>query len=229
MKVNIDLKKINLRVKSHGAWLTNITCCIQPANSFVSTAGGRPFNNSPMPIFAVGDKVPRIHPSAFIAPTATIVGDVTIHENASVWYGAVVRGDTSFAVIHRGANVQDGAVVHGRADLPSIIEEEASIAHNCVIHGAVIGRQALIGNGALVLDGAKIGAGSLIAAGSVVLSDTEIPPGVLAAGTPAVVKRKITGTPSEEWVTGNPRRYARLAVLHRDGVRELHRESVEAP
>ncbi len=195
----------------------------------VSTAARPSFNNSPMPIFAIGDKVPRIHPSAFIAPTASIVGDVTIHENASVWYGAVVRGDTSFAVIHRGANVQDGAVVHGRADLPAIIEEEASIAHNCVIHGAVIGRQALIGNGALVLDGAKVGAGSLIAAGSVVLSDTEIPPGVLAAGTPAVVKRKITGTPSEEWVTGNPGRYARLAVLHREGLRELYRESVEAP
>ena len=110
-----------------------------------------------MPIFAVGDKVPRIHPTAFIAPTASIVGDVTIHENASVWYGAVVRGDTSYAVIHRGANVQDGAVVHGRADLPAIIEEEASIAHNCVIHGAVIGSRALVGNGALVLDGAKVG------------------------------------------------------------------------
>jgi carbonic anhydrase/acetyltransferase-like protein (isoleucine patch superfamily) len=182
-----------------------------------------------MPIFAVGDKVPRIHPTAFIAPTASIVGDVTIHENASVWYGAVVRGDTSYAVIHRGANVQDGAVVHGRADLPSIIEEEASIAHNCVIHGAVIGRQALIGNGAQVLDGAKVGAGSLIAAGSVVLGDTEIPPGVLAAGTPAVVKRQIAGTASEEWVTGNPGRYARLAVMHREGLREMARGEVAAP
>ncbi|HNM76903.1 MAG TPA: gamma carbonic anhydrase family protein [Tepidiformaceae bacterium] len=182
-----------------------------------------------MPIFAIGDKVPRVHPSAFIAPTATIAGDVTIHENASVWYGAVVRGDTSYAVVHRGANVQDGAVVHGRADLPSIIEEDASIAHNCVIHGAVIGKRALIGNGALVLDGATVGEGSLIAAGSVVLGDTVIPPGVLAAGTPAVVKRPIAGTPSEEWVTGNPGRYARLAVLHRDGIRELSRDEVQAP
>lgn len=182
-----------------------------------------------MPIFAVGDKVPRIHPSAFIAPTATIAGDVTIHADASVWYGAVVRGDTSYAVIHRGANVQDGAAVHGRAGLPAIIEEEASIAHNCVVHGAVIGSRALIGNGALVLDGAKVGAGSLIAAGSVVLPDTEIPPGVLAAGTPATVKRPIAGTASEEWVTGNPGRYAALAVLHREGLRELSRDEVGAP
>jgi carbonic anhydrase/acetyltransferase-like protein (isoleucine patch superfamily) len=182
-----------------------------------------------MPIFAVGDKVPRIHPTAFIAPTASIVGDVTIHENASVWYGAVVRGDTSYAVIHRGANVQDGAVVHGRADLPAIIEEEASIAHNCVIHGATIGRQALIGNGAQVLDGAKVGAGALIAAGSVVLGETEIPAGMLAAGTPATVKRAITGTPSEEWVTGNPGRYARLAKMHGEGLREMGRDEVTAP
>ena len=182
-----------------------------------------------MPIYAVGDKIPRIHPSAFIAPTATIVGDVTIHEGASVWYGAVVRGDTSYAVIGRGANVQDGAVVHGRAGQPAIIEAEASVAHNCVIHGALIGERALIGNGALVLDGANVGAGALIAAGSVVLPDTTIPPGMLAAGTPAVVKRAIAGTASEEWITGNPGRYSTLAAFHASGLRELSRESVASP
>lgn len=182
-----------------------------------------------MPIFAVGEKVPRIHPSAFIAPTATVVGDVIIHEGASVWYGAVVRGDTSWVEIHRGANVQDGAAVHSRAGQPAIIGEEASIAHNCVVHGAQIGERALIGNGALVLDGATVGAGSLIAAGSVVLPDTVIPPGVLAAGTPAVVKREIAGTASEEWVTGNPGRYAALARDHAAGVREIPRSAVPAP
>jgi carbonic anhydrase/acetyltransferase-like protein (isoleucine patch superfamily) len=182
-----------------------------------------------MPIYAVGEKVPRIHPSAFIAPTATIVGDVTIHERASVWYGAVVRGDTSYAVIGPGANVQDGAVVHGRADLPALIGEEASVAHNAIIHGAIIGARALIANGAQVLDGAKVGEGALVAAGSVVLPDTEIPPGVLAAGTPAQVKRPLAGTPTEEWVTGNPGRYAMLAAMHGEGVRELERGEVPAP
>ena len=182
-----------------------------------------------MPIYAVGEKIPRIHPSAFIAPTATIVGDVTVHEGASIWYGAVVRGDTSYAVIGRGANVQDGAVVHGRADQPAIIEAEASIAHNCVIHGATIGERALIGNGAQILDGATVGAGALIAAGSVVLPETTIPPGMLAAGTPAVVKRALAGTPSEEWVTGNPGRYSMLAALHSSALRELSRDSVPSP
>jgi carbonic anhydrase/acetyltransferase-like protein (isoleucine patch superfamily) len=180
-------------------------------------------------IFAIGDKVPRIHPTAFIAPTASIVGDVTIHEGASVWYGAVVRGDTSYAVIGKGANVQDGVVVHGRAGLPAIIEAEASIAHNAVVHGATIGERALIGNGALILDGATIGEGALIAAGSVVLPDTTIPAGVLAAGTPATVKRALAGTPAEEWVTGNPGRYAALASDHKANIRELSRSEVLAP
>ncbi len=182
-----------------------------------------------MPIFAVGDKVPRIHPSAFIAPTATIVGDVTIHEGASVWYGAVVRGDTSYAIIGAGANVQDGAVVHGRAGVPALVGEHASIAHNAIIHGATIGARALIANGAQVLDGSTVGEGTLVAAGSVVLPDTEIPAGVLAAGTPAVVKRAIAGTASEEWITGNPGRYAELAETHKAGLRELGRDEVASP
>ena len=182
-----------------------------------------------MPIFAVGDKVPRIHPSAFIAPTANIVGDVTIHEDASVWYGATVRGDTSYVIVERGANIQDGSVVHGRAGQPSLIGESASIAHACVVHGATIGARALIANGALVLDGAVIGEGALVAAGSVVLPDTEIPAGMLAAGTPAQVKRPLAGTPTEEWVTGNPGRYAMLAEMHKAGLRELSREDVPAP
>jgi len=177
-----------------------------------------------MPIYAVGDKVPQIHPDAFIAPTASIVGDVRIGAGASVWYGAVVRGDTSYAVIGEGANVQDGAAVHGRAELPALIGREASLAHNCVVHGAEIGEQALIANGALVLDGAVVGPRALIAAGAIVLAEMVIPEGMLAVGAPAVVKRSILGGPSEEWVTGNPGRYANLAREHRAGLRELTRD-----
>jgi carbonic anhydrase/acetyltransferase-like protein (isoleucine patch superfamily) len=182
-----------------------------------------------MPIYAVGEKVPRIHPTAFIAPTATVVGDVTVHERASIWYGAVVRGDTSYAVIGPGANIQDGAVVHGRADLPALIGESASVAHNAIIHGAVIGARALIANGAQVLDGAKVGEGALVAAGSVVLPEMEIPAGVLAAGTPAQVKRPLAGTATEEWVTGNPGRYATLAQMHGAGLREMRRDELASP
>ena len=177
-----------------------------------------------MPIYAVGDKVPQVHPDAFIAPTATVVGDVRIGAGASVWYGAVVRGDTSYAVIGEGANIQDGAAVHGRADLPALIGREASLAHNCVVHGAEIGEQALIANGAMVLDGARVGARALIGAGAIVLAEQVIPDGMLAVGAPAVVKRSILGGPSEEWVTGNPGRYETLARMHRAGLREIGRE-----
>ncbi|MCY3601810.1 MAG: gamma carbonic anhydrase family protein [Chloroflexi bacterium] len=177
-----------------------------------------------MPVYAVGEKVPVIHESAFIAPTATVVGDVRIEAGASIWYGAVVRGDTSYAVIGAGANIQDGAVVHGRATAPAIVGEEASVAHNAVIHGATIGARALIANGAQVLDGAVVGEGALVAAGSVVLPETEIPAGMLAAGTPAEVKRSIEGTPSQEWVENNPGRYAGLAAEHLAGLREITRD-----
>ncbi len=94
------------------------------------------------------------------------------------------------------------------------------MAHNCVVHGAVLGEECLIANGAIVLDGAKVGARSLVAAGSVVSSGQEIPEGVLAAGAPAVVKRPIEGTPSEFWVKANPGAYQDLAQRHRKGVEE---------
>lgn len=182
-----------------------------------------------MPIYAVGEKIPRIHPSAFIAPTATVVGDVTIHAGASIWYNAVVRGDTSYVVIGRGANVQDGAVVHSRAGNPALIGEEVSIAHGCVVHGATIGHRALVANGAIVLDGAEVGEGALVAAGAVVAPGTVIPPGTLAVGVPAEVRRPLAGTPAEEWVRTGPERYAMLTALHRAGVRELARADVPAP
>lgn len=182
-----------------------------------------------MPIFAVGDKVPRVHPDAFIAPTATVVGDVTLLAGASVWYGAVVRGDTSYVVVGENSNVQDGAVVHSRAGQPTLIGRDVTIAHNCIVHAAEIGNGALIGNGAQVLDGARVGAGALVAAGAVVLSDAVVPAGMLAAGIPAVVKRPIAGTPSEEWVKDNPVVYADLVQEHLAGVREISREETPLP
>ena len=171
-----------------------------------------------MPLYSFEGRSPNVHPTAFIAPTATLVGEVTVEENASVWYGAVIRADFSAVIVRAGANVQDGAVVHGPPGEPTEIGRGATVAHNCVVHGAVLGEECLIANGAIVLDGAKVGARSLIAAGSVVSSGQEIPEGVLAAGAPAVVKRPIEGTPSEFWVKANPAAYQDLAQRHRDGV-----------
>lgn len=182
-----------------------------------------------MPIYAVGSKVPRIHPSAFIAPTANIVGDVTIHENASVWYGAVVRGDTSYAIIGPGANIQDGAVVHSRVGNPALIGVDAGVAHGAIIHGATIGDRALVANGAIVLDGAVVEADALVAAGSVVPPGMVVPAGMLAIGSPAQVKRALAGTPTEEHVINNPIRYASLRDEHTAGLRELSRDETPMP
>ena len=171
-----------------------------------------------MPLYSFEGVVPRVHPSAFVAPTATLVGDVVIEEGASVWYGAVIRADFAPVYVRRGANVQDGAVLHGPPGQPTEVGPGATVAHLCVVHGAVLGEECLIANGATVLDGARVGIRSLVAAHSLVASGAVIPDGVLAAGSPAVVKRPIEGTPAEMWVSSNPSIYAQLAQRHRVGV-----------
>jgi carbonic anhydrase/acetyltransferase-like protein (isoleucine patch superfamily) len=172
-----------------------------------------------MPLYEFEGKAPSVHPSAFVAPTASLVGDVTIEENASVWYGVVLRADFGRIVVRAGANVQDGSVLHTPEHLTCEIGEGATIGHSCMVHGATIGTEALIGNGAIVLDGASVGDRSLVAAGSVVTG--EIPGGVLALGAPARVKGPIEGTKAELWVAANPQVYRDLAQRHRAGIREV--------
>src|SRR5881398_3868425 len=121
-----------------------------------------------MPLYSFEGVSPTVADDAFIAPTATLVGDVRVEAEASVWYGAVLRADFGPIVVRRGANVQDGSVLHGGADPVTEVGEGATIGHLCVVHGAVIGAEALIGNGATVQDGARIGARSLVGAGSLV-------------------------------------------------------------
>jgi carbonic anhydrase/acetyltransferase-like protein (isoleucine patch superfamily) len=174
-----------------------------------------------MPLFEFEGRRPQVHPTAFVAPTATLVGEVIVEEGASVWYGSVVRGDYSPVFIRAGANVQDGAVIHGPPDMPVEIGPGATVAHLCMVHGARIGAEALVANGAVVLDGASVGAGSMVAAGAVVTPGTQIPEGVLAVGTPATVKGPIAGTAAEFWVKVNPQAYRDLAARHRTGVRPL--------
>jgi carbonic anhydrase/acetyltransferase-like protein (isoleucine patch superfamily) len=172
-----------------------------------------------MPLYSFEGKSPRIHPSAFIAPTATIVGDVTIEENASVWYNAVVRADFSPIVIRRGANIQDCAVVHVTPVNGVEVGPGATVAHLCLIHGADVGEEALVGNSSTVLDGARIGARAMIAAGALVTPGTEIPEGMLAMGAPCKVRGPLAGTPAARWVEINPAGYQALAQRHRAGVK----------
>ncbi len=171
-----------------------------------------------MPLFSFEGKSPRIHPSAFIAPTAVIIGDVTIEENASVWYNAVLRADFTPIVIRKGANVQDCAVIHTTPVNPVEVGPGVTVGHLSMIHGATLGEECLIGNAAVVLDGAKVGARAMVAAGALVAPGAEIPEGTLAVGVPAKVRGPLAGTPAERWVQINPQGYQALAQRHKAGV-----------
>ena len=174
-----------------------------------------------MNLFEYEGTRPVIAADAFIAATATLIGDVTIEAGASIWYGATLRGDDGPIVVRAGANVQDGTVIHTTPGVTTEIGPRATVAHQCMIHGAVLEEEALVGNGCVVLDGARIGARSMIAAMSLVQPGVQIPPGVLAAGVPAQVKKEIAGTQAEFWVKVNPVYYPELAQRHRKGIRRI--------
>ena len=134
----------------------------------------------------------KVHPSVFVAETAVIIGDVSIGENSSVWFSAVIRGDSATVEIGSGSNIQDGAVVHGDAGFSVRIGNNVSLGHQAVVHGAIVEDNALIGIGARVLNGAHIGEYSVIAAGAVVLGGAKIPPRSIVVGVPARVAGQIT-------------------------------------
>ena len=171
-----------------------------------------------MPLFSFEGRSPRVHPTAFIAPTACLIGAVEVEENASVWYGTVLRADFNPIIIRRGANVQDNAVIHVTPAGGVEIGPGATIGHLCLVHQANVEEEALVGNNSTLLDGARIGKGAMIGAGSLVTPGTEIPPGMLALGAPCKVRGPLEGTPAERWVKNNPKGYQALAQRHRAGV-----------
>jgi carbonic anhydrase/acetyltransferase-like protein (isoleucine patch superfamily) len=135
---------------------------------------------------------PDVSAESWVAPNATLVGRVTVEPEASVWFGAVIRGDGDRIEIGAGSNVQDGCVLHADPGFPLKIGSGVSIGHNAVVHGCVVEDDVLVGMGAVVMNGARVGQGSLVAAGTVVLEGTDIPPGSLVAGVPGKVRRSLT-------------------------------------
>lgn len=166
-----------------------------------------------MPIIPFDDVVPAIDDTAFVAENATLVGRVTVHAGASVWFGAVMRGDTDDLVLGERSNLQDNVVVHADPGSPAVIGAGVSVGHGAVIHGCRIGDGSLIGMNATVLNRAVIGAQTLVAAGAVILEGTVIPPRSLVAGVPAKVRREL----SDEEVAAlaaNADHYAERAVVY---------------
>lgn len=149
--------------------------------------------------------------AAFIAPNATIVGHVSIGKGASIWYGAVVRGDVEKIVIGDRSNIQDGAILHGEPGKITVLEADVTIGHRAVIHSAHIESGCLIGIGSIVLDGVRIGQSSIIGAGSVVTKD--VPPRSLVIGIPGKVVRQLSETEAKDLVT-HAHHYEKLAQVH---------------
>jgi carbonic anhydrase/acetyltransferase-like protein (isoleucine patch superfamily) len=143
-------------------------------------------------VLTLGDSSPSLHPTAFVAAGARLIGEVTLGEHASVWYNAVLRADGASIVLGPRSNVQDSVSVHVDRGSPVRIGADVSIGHNAVVHGCTIGDGSLVGMGAVVLNGAVIGAGCLIAGGAVVLEGAEIPDGSLVAGVPGKVRRTLS-------------------------------------
>ena len=157
-------------------------------------------------------RTPRVHPTAFVAPTAVLVGDVEVGPESSIWFGAVLRGDHPDHGIRIGArtSIQDGCVVHVSAEGPTVVGDDVTVGHGAVFESCEIGKGALIGMNAVLLHRVVIGAESLVAAGSVVPVGMEVEPRTLVAGSPATPRKKLEGE-STEWIRGSARHYVELS------------------
>jgi carbonic anhydrase/acetyltransferase-like protein (isoleucine patch superfamily) len=164
-----------------------------------------------------GDACPEVVPSAFVAPGAFVVGKVTLGEESSVWYGAVLRGDTEPITVGDRTNVQDGCVLHADPGYPATIGDGCVIGHNAVVHGCEVGDGCLVGMGATIMNGARIGEGSIVAAGALVTEGKEFPPRSLIVGAPAKLVREVTEAQTEDIARG-ARTYVERARLHRESL-----------
>jgi carbonic anhydrase/acetyltransferase-like protein (isoleucine patch superfamily) len=145
-----------------------------------------------VPLLPFGPASPDVDPSAWVAPTAVLVGRVRLGAGASAWYGAVLRGDGDDISVGAGSNVQDNGVLHADPGFPVHVGDGVVIGHGAVVHGCTVEDGVLVGMGSTVLNGVRIGAGSLVAAGSVLLEGTQVPPGSMVAGVPAKVRRPVS-------------------------------------
>ncbi len=135
---------------------------------------------------------PNVHSSVFVAPGAMVIGDVSIGEESSIWFNCVLRGDLEPIHIGCRTNIQDGTVIHMDKEIPCLIGDDVTVGHGAILHSCAIGNEALIGMGAILLTGCKIGERAIVAAGTLVREGQEIPPGTVAMGVPAKVRREAT-------------------------------------
>jgi len=172
----------------------------------------------PVSIYALDDDEPQIDETAYVAPDAVVIGRVTIGPQASVWPGAVLRGDHGYITVGARTSVQDGTIVHCTARYPTIIGDDCVVGHNAHLEGCVVEPGCLIGSGSVTLNRVVVGQGSIVAAGAVLAEGFVVPPGSLVAGVPATVKRSDVDTTRTERAVQN---YIATAGHHKTGLRRI--------
>ena len=176
-------------------------------------------------VLPIGGSVPDIAAAAFIAPGVVLVGAVVLGAGTSVWYGSVLRADSSTITVGRDVNIQDGCILHSDVGFPAVLGDRVSLGHGAIVHGATVEDDVLIGIRATVLNGARIGTGSLVAAGAVVRPGTVVPPGSLVVGVPAQVRRPVTEEEAAIIRRTTPS-YLAHAATHRAAL-DAHRAALE--
>lgn len=171
-----------------------------------------------MAVYALGDRVPAIDPSAYVHPDATVIGSVTIGPESSVWPGAVLRGDSGRIVVGARTSIQDGTVVHCTAELDTVIGDGCVVGHNAHLEGCMVEDGALVGSGAVVLHRAVIGRGAIVGAAALVTNGTVVPPGAMALGVPATVREGAAAPGHADHAVAV---YAARAKEYREGLRRL--------
>ena len=173
-----------------------------------------------MAIYALDNLTPQVAASAWVADNAQVIGDVSLGEGASVWFGATLRGDSAPIVVGAGSNIQDGSVLHADEGLPLTIGDNVTVGHQVMLHGCTVGDESLIGIGAIVLNGAKIGKNCLVGAGSLVTEGKQFPDGSMVMGSPAKVVRQLT--PEQiEGLRQSAKHYTENAARYRQGLKKL--------
>ncbi len=171
-----------------------------------------------MPLYALGDAAPQIHPEAFVHPDAVVIGQVTIGARSSIWPNAVLRGDAGTITIGERTSIQDGTVVHTTEDYPTTVGDDCVVGHIVHLEGCTIESGSLIGSGSVVLHRVIVRTGAVVAANSVVLNGTEVPGGALAAGSPVVIR---PGKARSEEILEGVEAYLHKVDLYRAGLRRI--------
>ena len=170
------------------------SCCNHPGcmRAYNQDFYNATYSSSIMAVFQLGDSIPSIHPNAWVADSAQVIGDVTLSENSSIWFGAVIRGDNEPITVGRGTNIQENSVLHTDHGKPLVLGENVTIGHQVTLHGCTVGDGSLIGIGAVVLNGAVIGKNCLVGAGALVTEGKEFPDGCMIIGSPAKAVRQLS-------------------------------------